>query len=80
MHEKPEDFAKLVAQIHKHTVHAPVARADGGPDAAPLSVQEWTGQGWAIVEVLGEPGLVEPSPLDASSFPGQYVGQRVVSA
>ncbi len=79
MRQNPEEMADLVTVlgIHgNHNVHHPQVTGN----VAPLSVQEWTGQGWAIVEVLDGAGLVEPTPLDASSFPGLYVGQRVVTA
>jgi hypothetical protein len=79
MPKHQDDFLKMVTTLGPHRVHMPT-EAEDRANSTPLSVQEWTGQGWEIVEVLGAPGMAEPSPLAASSFPGQYVGQRVVTA
>ncbi len=77
MREIPKDvLAPIFAGTHPHGPTGPRVTED----SARLSIQEWTGQGWTIVEVLDGAGRDEPSPLDASSFPGLYVGQRVVTA
>jgi hypothetical protein len=76
MREFPKDtHGPILQRTH---VDPTLPKVDEG--SARLSVQEWTGRGWEIVEVLEGAGRVEPSPLDAASFPGLYVGQRVVTA
>jgi hypothetical protein len=76
MREIPkEGHGPILVSSHPHVTGPRVPK-----DSARMSVQEWTGQGWAIVEVLEGAGQAEPSPLDAASFPGLYVGQRVVTA
>ncbi|MDG3003618.1 hypothetical protein [Paludisphaera mucosa] len=65
----------FINAITKHPTHGKAQET-----SPRSSVQEWTGQAWVIVDVLDGPGKLDPAPLDASSFPGQYLGQRIVTA
>jgi hypothetical protein len=76
MREIPKDVRGPILQ----RTHVHVSSPRTVENSARLSVQEWTGRGWEIVEVLEGSGGAEPSPLDEASFPGLYVGQRVVTA
>jgi hypothetical protein len=76
MRDIPKDAPPDIFAI----THNPHTEAKPTTLSTRSTVQEWTGQGWSIVEILDGPGLIEPTPLDAASFPGQYLGQRVVTA
>lgn len=64
--------------IPEPPIHIPPHRPGDPPKQ--MAVQEWDGRRWRVVECLADAGGAEPDPLDPALFPGQYVGQRVVTA
>jgi hypothetical protein len=51
-----------------------------------LTIQEWTGVAWRLVETIRRGGVAPPpaaqdalAELDGKLFPGKYVGERVLA-